>query len=79
MISVVASFFMHKIIIFSFVGVDISAGFNGWSLKTLKGVVSEAGAHLERLNSELSEDGLYHFLLVYLLLCTGSCWLKRRS
>ncbi|XP_052258855.1 uncharacterized protein LOC127863384 isoform X2 [Dreissena polymorpha] len=38
-------------------GVDISAGFNGWSLKTLKGVVAEAGAHLEQLNSEMSEDG----------------------
>jgi len=38
-------------------GVDISAGFNGWSLKTLKGVVAEAGAHLEQLSAEFSEDG----------------------
>ncbi|XP_053409232.1 uncharacterized protein LOC123561373 isoform X4 [Mercenaria mercenaria] len=36
-------------------GVDISAGFNGWSLKTLKGVVAEAGAHLETFTAELSE------------------------
>jgi len=45
-----------------FAGVDISAGFNGWSLKTLKGVVAEAGAHLERLNAELSEAGWLLFL-----------------
>lgn len=36
---------------------DISAGFNGWSLKTLKGVVAEAGAHLETFTAELSEAG----------------------
>ena len=39
------------------VGIDISAGHHGWSLRTLKGVVAEAGAHLERLQAEVTETG----------------------
>ncbi|KAL3885754.1 hypothetical protein ACJMK2_025795 [Sinanodonta woodiana] len=35
-----------------FIGCDFSAGFHGWSMKTLKGVVNEAGAHLEKLMSQ---------------------------
>ena len=73
-----------------FAGVDISAGFNGWSLKTLKGVVAEAGAHLERLNAELSEAGwlLFYnslFLLAVLVFCgcvfkyIYSLWMCLRS
>ena len=38
-------------------GIDISAGHHGWSVRTLKGVVAEAGAHLERLQAETSETG----------------------
>jgi hypothetical protein len=49
-----------------FIGVDISAGFNGWSLKTLKGVVAEAGAHLETFTAELSETGKEHTCLFLL-------------
>ena len=40
-----------------FTGVDISAGHHGWSIRTLKGVVAEAGAHLEKLEAEITETG----------------------
>ena len=44
-------------VLVSITGVDISAGHHGWSIRTLKGVVAEAGAHLEKLEAEITETG----------------------
>ena len=42
-----------------FTGCDISGSNGGWSMKTMKGVVSEAGAYLEKIKEEPVEEGMY--------------------
>ena len=39
-----------------FAGCDVSGSSGGWSMKTMKGVVSEAGAYLEKLKEEPVEE-----------------------
>ena len=57
-------------------GIDISAGHHGWSVRTLKGVVAEAGAHLERLQAETSETGKNLGIKIFLIHThTYKCWL----
>ena len=41
--------------LFTVAGSDRSASFYGWSIKSLKGVVSEAGAYLEKSIADMEE------------------------
>jgi len=54
-------------------GCDISGSNGGWSMKTMKGVVSEAGAYLEKIKEEPVEEGKYLLHVQFIVLGGRPC------